>query len=110
MHYSLLICAAPEHPAAQSALLTARAILAAGHSLKRLFFFRDGVLLALPSCVLHEAWQSLISTHNIDAVLCVSAAQQRGLTGGDTLQPWQISGLGQWAEALRDSDRVLSFG
>lgn len=110
MHYSLLVCAAPEHPAAQSALLTARAILAAGHSLKRLFFFRDGVLLALPSSPSYDSWRSLITTGDVDAVLCVSAAQQRGLACDDTLQPWQISGLGQWAEALRDSDRVLSFG
>lgn len=110
MHYSLLICAAPEHPAAQSALLTARAILAAGHSLKRLFFFRDGVLVAEPSSPLHNDWRQLLSDHDIDAVLCVSAAQQRGLGGDDAVSPWQISGLGQWAEALRDSDRVLSFG
>lgn len=110
MHYSLLICAAPEHPAAQSALLTARAILAAGHSLKRLFFFRDGVLLAQPCSLFHDDWRSLIQVHELDAVLCVSAAQQRGLGGDDAVSPWQVSGLGQWAEALRDSDRVLSFG
>ena len=110
MQYSMLICAAPEHPAAQSALLAAGAILAAGHSLKRLFFFRDGVLLAQPSSPSHDIWRELITSHSIDAVLCVSAAQQRGFASDASVQPWQVSGLGQWAEALHASDRVLSFG
>ena len=110
MQYSMLICAAPEHPAAQSSLLAAGAILAAGHSLKRLFFFRDGVLLAQPSSPSHDVWRELITSHSVDAVLCVTAAQHRGLANDSSLRPWQVSGLGQWAEALHTSDRVLSFG
>ena len=110
MQYSLLVCAAPEHPAAHTALLTARAILARHHTLKRLFFFRDGVLNAHTDAAHYQQWRQLISEHGIDAVLCVSAAQTRGMAANSDVLPWTISGLGQWADALHSSDRVLSFG
>lgn len=48
MQYSLLVCAAPEHPAAHTALLTARAVLARHHTLKRLFFFATAYLMPAP--------------------------------------------------------------
>lgn len=110
MQYSLLVCAAPEHPAAHTALLTARAVLARHHTLKRLFFFRDGVLNARISSPLYQQWRQLISEHGIDAVLCVSAAEMRGMTADSEVLPWTISGLGQWADALHGCDRVISFG
>ncbi len=110
MQYSLLVCAAPEHPAAHTALLTARAILARHHTLKRLFFFRDGVLNARTDAAHYQQWRQLISEHGIDAVLCVSAAQIRGMAADSDVLPWTISGLGQWADALHSSDRVMSFG
>lgn len=110
MQYSLLVCAAPEHPAAHTALLTARAVLARHHTLKRLFFFRDGVFNALTDAPLYNQWRQLISQHGIDAVLCVSAAEARGITADTEVLPWTISGLGQWADALHVSDRVMSFG
>jgi tRNA 2-thiouridine synthesizing protein D len=110
MQYSMLVCAAPEHPATQTALLTARAVLARGHTLSRLFFFRDAVRLALPEVPGHDDWSALIRDHQLDAVLCVSAAEQRGVTAANTLTPWVISGLGQWADALHHSDRTLVFG
>jgi tRNA 2-thiouridine synthesizing protein D len=110
MQYSLLVCAAPEHPAARTALLTARAVLARHHTLKRLFFFRDGVLNARADALLYQQWRQLISEHGIDAVLCVSAAAMRGMAADIEVLPWTISGLGQWADALQGSDRVISFG
>jgi len=110
MRYSLLVCAAPEHPAAHTALLTARAVLARHHTLKRLFFFRDGVLNAHTTAPLYQQWRQRISEHGIDAVLGVSAAQARGIAADSDVVPWTISGLGQWADALHSSDRVLSFG
>jgi tRNA 2-thiouridine synthesizing protein D len=110
MRYSLLVCAAPEHPAAQTALLTARAVLARGHQLERLFFYSDAVHLSEPASRGHDEWRDLIRAHDIDAVLCVSAAAERGISETDSVAPWNISGLGQWADALHHSDRVLSFG
>lgn len=110
MQYSLMVCAAPEHPAAHTALLTARAVLARHHTLIRLFFFRDGVLNARADTPLYQQWRQLISEHGIDAVLCVSAAKVRGITAGTEVLPWTLSGLGQWADALHSSDREISFG
>jgi len=111
MRYSLLVCAAPEHPAAQTALLTARAILDRGHTLQRLFFYRDGVLLSQPDRhpELHRQWRELIQQYDLDAVVCVTAAERRGLPSQSPL-PWVTGGLGQWADAIHDSDRTVSFG
>lgn len=109
MQYSLLVCASPEKAAAQTALLTAQAILAAGHSITRLFFYRDAVRVALHCSVSHSEWRQLIVTHSIDAVLCVNSAQQRSIATDAQLPPWNISGLGQLAEAISSSDRVLTF-
>jgi tRNA 2-thiouridine synthesizing protein D len=110
MHYSVLVCAGPDHPAAQTALHTTLAVLARGHTLSRLFFFRDAVLLAEANSLGHDHWAALIRQHKLDAVLCVSAAEQRGIGAKGAVSPWVISGLGQWADALHHSDRVLSFG
>jgi len=109
MQYSLLVCASPEKAAAQTALLSAQAILAAGHSIQRLFFYRDAVRVALHCSVSHSQWRQLILEHGLDAVLCVNALQQRNMAVDAQLHPWNISGLGQLAEVLSTSNRVLTF-
>lgn len=110
MRYSLLVCAAPGHSAAQTALRTAHAVIAAGHTLHRLFFFRDAVQLAMPGAPGHEQWAQLIVAHQVDALACVTAAERRGIAHDAIASPWQAGGLGQWADALLHSDRVLEFG
>lgn len=110
MRYSLLVCAAPGQSAAQTALRTARAVIHAGHTLHRIFFFRDAVHLAAPDSPGHGQWAQLILEHQVDALVCVTAAERRALTQATITPPWQVGGLGQWADALHHSDRVLEFG
>ena len=66
-------------------------------------------------------WSELAALHSIDLVVCVSAAQRRGLLtteeaahagpqGNDVAAGFRISGLGQWAEAVLEADRVIIFG
>jgi tRNA 2-thiouridine synthesizing protein D len=114
MHYSLLITAAPDEPAAKTALLTARAIVERGHTLYRLFFYADGVHLALEgSGETASAWQAFIKDQELDATVCSGASARRGLFSGDGRTPatgFELAGLGQWIDALAASDRVLEFG
>lgn len=128
MQYSLLVTAGPDARAATTALRAAEAVLARGHRIFRIFFYRQGVLLAsrLPRVDDNEhdicaAWRAFIDKHQLDAVVCVSAALRRGVldqgeadrlgAGAGNLAPeFTLSGLGQWAEATAISDRVLSFG
>ncbi|WP_111656633.1 sulfurtransferase complex subunit TusD [Isoalcanivorax indicus] len=128
MRYSLLVTAGPDSPAAATALHMAEALLQRGHPLFRVFFYRQGVLLASRLPVVSDGeqdlcaeWRALVAQHQLDAVVCIGAALRRGILDADesrrhhrdadNLAPgFTLGGLGLWAEAVAESDRVLSFG
>ncbi|SEA39920.1 sulfurtransferase complex subunit TusD [Marinobacterium iners] len=129
MKFTLVIHSAPYQSAsADTALRFARALLASGHELYRVFFYRDGVhnASALASPPRDEqsvplAWQLLAQEHQLDLVVCISAAVRRGVLDENeakryekpaaNLAPgFELSGLGQLSEALIQSDRVITFG
>lgn len=120
MKYSLLIQSAPGTAAARSALAFTDALLAAGHDIYRLFFYQAGVGLADCEQPASHEWQQRLSGHRLDAVVCITEAVRRGLVseqeaqGGTTFariaEGFQVSGLGQLADALGASDRVVTFG
>ena len=128
MKFSIVIKGAPySSEAATSGLNFARAVLAAGHEIHRLFFFEDGVHNASSLVVppqdetdIPAAWAELLATHRIDAVVCVSSALKRGILSeseaqryergaGNLLPGFTISGLGQLIDTCQQSDRVLTF-
>jgi len=125
---TVVVHSAPTSQSAWSAYQFTRATLDAGHEIYRLFFYGDGVLNSSALSVapqgefdLMQAWQTLITSYELDAISCVSSALKRGiidtqeaaryersgvsLTAGITL-----SGLGQLVDATLVSDRVVSFG
>ncbi|ELQ6262030.1 sulfurtransferase complex subunit TusD [Cronobacter malonaticus] len=112
---------------ASSALQFAKALLAEGHILESVFFYREGVYNAnqLTSPASDEfdlvrAWQQLHDENGVALHICVAAALRRGVTDenearaqglpGANLQPgFQLSGLGALAEAALTCDRVVEF-
>ena len=65
--------------------------------------------------------QKLASQHDVDLVLCVAAAQRRGIADADearrngkdadNLAPgFRISGLGQLIDTAIEADRLVTFG
>ncbi|AJI95998.1 sulfurtransferase tusD [Yersinia ruckeri] len=112
---------------ASSAYQFAQALLAAGHQLVSVFFYREGVLNAnqLTSPASDEfdlvrAWQQLAKTDSVVLNVCVAAALRRGVCdeheasqiglGRANLQPgFTLSGLGSLAEAALTCDRVIQF-
>ena len=129
MKYTLVIHAAPiDHQGSHTALRFARALLAAGHSIERIFFYGAGVHNATSHSVapqdelnLADAWQQFIADNNLDAVVCIAAGVRRGLindtesrrygkTGDNLANGFDLSGLGQLVAASVESDRVVSFG
>ncbi|WP_248464700.1 sulfurtransferase complex subunit TusD [Pectobacterium versatile] len=112
---------------ASSALQFAQALLAEGHRLKSVFFYREGVLNAnqLTSPANDEfdlvrAWQQLGEMHQVALNVCVAAALRRGVTdaqqatqlnlAGANLQPdFVLSGLGELAQSVLTCDRVIQF-
>jgi len=117
-----------QHQSSDSAYNFAKAALEKGHTINRIFFYHDGVnngtRLTTPpqdDRNIVNRWTELAEAHNIDMVLCVAAAQRRGLVddgeaernGKDAtnIAPgFRISGLGQLVEGGINSDRLIVFG
>lgn len=128
MNFAIALLAGPQDPAARSALEFARAVLASGHQISRLFFYRDAVQLASQLNVLPQdehdisaEWRQFIQQNQLDAVVCIAAALRRGVLdeaeakrwdrpAANTASPWVLSGLGQWVDALQSADRAVTFG
>lgn len=129
MKFGILVNEGPyQQQAADSAYQFARAVLAAGHELHRVFFYHDGVnngtrLTTPPQDDRHvvDRWSQLAADHGVDLVVCVAAAQRRGVVDSgeakrhgkdaDNLAPgFRISGLGQLVETAMEADRMVTFG
>jgi tRNA 2-thiouridine synthesizing protein D len=129
MKYTLIIQSAPiDHQSSYTALRFARALLKAGHSIERLFFYGAGVHNATSYSVapqdelnLPEQWQQFVTQHSLDSVVCIAAAVRRGVINsaesrrygkdGDNLADgFDLSGLGQLVASAVESDRVVTFG
>lgn len=129
MRYTLLICAAPQSgEAANSAYRFAKAALASGHSIERLFFYGDGAHNASRLTVMPQdepnlpaRWDAFIREHRLESTACVSSAIRRGVVDAteserhelDAVSCYdssEIGGLGQLVDAMSRADRVVSFG
>ncbi|MCX7108071.1 MAG: sulfurtransferase complex subunit TusD [Methylococcales bacterium] len=104
------------------------AVLAQGHEVFRVFFYNEGVFQAFKYATppddefqITSQWTELAGSHQIDLVVCISAAQRRGLLcsdeakrqgklDDDLAEGFRISGLGQWVEATLEADRFIVFG
>jgi tRNA 2-thiouridine synthesizing protein D len=116
------------HQSADSAYQFAKAALEKGHEVSRIFFYHDGVnnstRLTTPpqdDRNIVNRWSELAGKHDIDMVVCVAAAQRRGIVDegeqkrngkdANNLAPaFRISGLGQLVEAGIQADRLVVFG
>ncbi len=116
------------HQASDSAYNFVQAALAKGHEIVRVFFYQDGVFNASRLTVppqddrhIVNRWSALAKQYELDLVVCVAAAQRRGIldvseakrNGKDTdnlAEGFRISGLGQLIEASVQADRVIVFG
>ena len=117
-----------QHQASDTAYQFAKAALAKGHEIFRVFFYHDGVnnatRLAIPpqdDRNIQQQWADLAREHNLDLVVCIAAAQRRGLLDEDEAkrqgkdanniaEGFRISGLGQLIEAGIECDRLVVFG
>ena len=117
-----------QHQAADTAYQFAKAAVAAGHEIFRIFFYHDGVNNATRLAVppqddrnIGALWQELAKEHDMDMVVCIAAAQRRGMMDADEAkrqgldadniaEGFRISGLGQLIEAGIESDRLIVFG
>ncbi len=117
MQFCILIKQPPyERQASVSALNFARAVLAGGHEINRVFFYQGGVMnastlieapqneLQLPSL-----WAALAQEHNLDLAVCIAAGKRRGVLEKNLHEGFNISGLGQLLDASIEADRLVCF-
>ena len=129
MKFAILVNEGPySHQASDSAYFFTEAVLRARHEVVRVFFYHDGVnngtrLSAPPQDDrnVSERWSALSLEHNLDMILCVAAAQRRGILDKDNAERaskdvdnmapgFEISGLGQLIDAGIQADRLVLFG
>lgn len=129
MKFTIVVNEGPyQHQSADSAINFARAVLAKGHEVFRVFFYHDGVnngtRLSVPPSddrQLQKEWSELSKQHDLDLVICIAAAQRRGimdeneakrqgLDADNIIDGFRISGLGQLIEGSIESDRTIVFG
>lgn len=117
MKFTFLIQEGPyNHEAGDSAYQLIQAVLRAGHEVRGIFFYHDGVYnvtnkMEPPQDDRHIAnrWSEL-GEQGIDIVVCIAAAKRRGISDDLCVPGTRISGLGQLAKMAIESDRVITFG
>ena len=129
MKLSILVNEGPyQHQSADSAIQFTKAALEKGHEIFRVFFYHDGVNNGTRFAVppqddrnITDQWTKLAEEYNLDLVVCIAAAQRRGILdeneakrqgkdGNNIADGFRISGLGQLIEAGIQSDRLVIFG
>ncbi len=131
MKFSIQINEGPyQHQSADTAYQFAKAAIAAGHEIFRIFFYHDGVNNATRFTMPPQDDRNVINNlaelknpdgSDVDRVVCIAAALRRGLLDeseatknsieGNNIHPaFRISGLGQLIEAGIQSDRLVVFG
>ena len=129
MKFGIMINEGPyTHQASDTAYNFVIAALEKGHEIYRIFFYHDGVNNGTRYTTppqddrnIVNRWSELAEKHEIDLVICVAAAQRRGIADadeakrngkdGDNIAPgFRISGLGQLLEASIQADRTMVFG
>ena len=129
MRFGIVVTEGPyTHQASDSAYRFTKAALEKGHEIYRVFFYHDGVNNATRFTVppqddrnLQQLWSDLAEAHKLDLVVCIAAAQRRGILDadeakrqgkdGNNIAPgFRISGLGQLIDAGIQADRLVTFG
>ena len=129
MKFGIVVSEGPyTHQASDSAYNFAKAALENGHEVPRVFFYHDGVNVGTRLSVppqdernIQQNWTALAKEHGVDLVICIAAAQRRGLLdeneatrqgkdANNIAEGFRISGLGQLIEMGIQTDRLVMFG
>lgn len=111
----------------RSALHFAQAVVAKGHVLKGIFFYAQGVthannLSVIPTDELDttDGFKQLHSDHDIPLLVCVTAAEKRGVLSQAQAQQesfthfnfddaFTLAGLAEMAALASETDRLVQF-
>jgi len=127
LNYTLFIKSSPFNDESnQTAAAFAAAVLNCGHKIDRVFFYQNSVFTANASLTPpqgqtphHQLWTELKAKYDFPLQVCIANALRRGIldeTEADrydkqaTIHPdFELCGLGEMAEAMHSSDRIITF-
>ncbi len=128
MKYTIQVNASPyQSNSAETAYQFIKSALAMGHEVNRVLFYQEGVYHAFKYATppddetpIVTRWSVLAREYDIDLLVCISAAQRRGLLStqeasqqgkkdNDIAEGFRIAGLGLWVEAMLEADRFIEF-
>lgn len=110
----------------EHALGFAKAAIAQGHQIERIFFYHDGVLQALKTQITPQGesalltqWQAL-ADQGVELAVCIASAIKRGIldnaeqtryeqTAATLAAGFELVGLGQLIAGIQQSDRYIEF-
>lgn len=103
-----------DHDTTQRIVKFAHACLAQGHSIDTIFLYQDGIYhasthfeLASDELNLSSLWHQL-ADKNINLMLCVTAAEKRGLDIQNT-GVFAVAGLAEFAMLASEADKWIQF-
>ncbi len=128
MKYAIQVNSSPyQANSADTAYHFIKAALEVGHEVARVFFYQEGVYHAFRYATPPDdevqvvtRWSNLAENYDLDLVVCISAAQRRGLLEQreaklqgkqdiDVADGFRIAGLSLWVEAILSADRFIEF-
>ncbi|NOQ82155.1 MAG: sulfurtransferase complex subunit TusD [Methylophaga sp.] len=128
MKYAIQVNSSPyQSHSGDTAYQFIKATLDMGHDVVRVFFYQEGVYHAFryktppdDEVQVVARWTELAEEYELDLVVCISAAQRRGLLesgeakrqgkqDNDVADGFRIAGLGLWVEAVLAADRFVEF-
>jgi tRNA 2-thiouridine synthesizing protein D len=116
MKFGVLVLEGPyQHQAADSAYHFIKAALGCGHEITGVFLYTDGVNVANrfinpPGERSLAQMYSELAQQGINVVACTACAKFRGLKRDLAVENIRLSGLGELAEMIQQSDRFITFG
>ena len=103
------------------ALKFAQSAIKNGHHINLVFFFHEGVSIALEQRDLsqeefdyNKAWRELSSEHDVELNVCISSGGRRGVVKNETTdstlaEGFELVGLGLLVEAISSGDKYVEF-
>lgn len=104
------------HQSIATAIDFAKVAIKNGKQIKAFFLYQDAVLNALPNLDIPSdelnGQQLLVDfqkEHDIPLLLCVTAAEKRGISLNHVAEGFTIAGLAEFAELTSHTDKVVQF-
>lgn len=115
--FILMLHSAPwSNQSVATAVDFAKTAIKRGNKVKAIFLYQDAVLCASPNLDIPSdelnGQTALLELHDklgVPLMLCVTAAEKRGINEGHVVPKFQIAGLAEFAEMTVSTDKVVQF-